>query len=103
MKIAVAAEGDSEESMISEKAGRAPYYLIFDDKKLVKIIKNPFAVGGGGAGFGVVQMLFNEGVDLIVCSQFGNNMLSAIEEKGLSYKQISNKSVKEAVEEVLNN
>ena len=100
MRIAVAAEKDSVDSMVSDRAGRAPYYLVFDGKNLVKSIKNPFAVGGGGAGFGVVQMLFNEGVEMIVSAKFGNNMLSAINNKGLSYKEVSGRSVKEVVDEI---
>jgi predicted Fe-Mo cluster-binding NifX family protein len=47
MKIAIASEGENEESSISIRAGRAPYYLIFKDGKLVEKWKNPFARGGG--------------------------------------------------------
>ncbi len=87
MKIAVAAEKGSIDSDICPTAGRAPYYLIFEDGRLVKTIKNPFAVGGGGAGFGVAQMLANEGVERVVSGRFGENMKGALEEKGISYAE----------------
>jgi len=98
MKIAIASEKNNEESLICPTAGRAPYYLIFEDNKLVKTIKNPFAVGGGGAGLGVVQMLSNESVKLMISGKFGPNMITALEDKGMKYKIVQNKTVKEALE-----
>ena len=67
MKIAVASEGKSLNSMISSRAGRAPFYLIFEGKSLIEVVKNPFAVGGGGAGWSVAYMLSEKGVDLVIC------------------------------------
>jgi len=96
MKIAIASTGESEDSEVSPVSGRAPYYLIFDDGKLVKTIKNPFRIGGG-AGFGVAQMLADEGVDLVISGSFGGNMRSTLESKNIKYKEMSG-SVKEALE-----
>ena len=98
MKIAIASEKEDIESDVCPTAGRSPYYLIFEDKELVKTIKNPFAVGGGGAGFGVAQMLANEDVNLVISGRFGGNMISAMEEKGMKYKEINNKKVNEVLE-----
>lgn len=97
MKIAIASEGEKEDSKVCPTAGRAPYYLIFEDGKLLKKIKNPFAVGGGGAGFGVAKMLENEKVDLIISGQFGGNMLGALKEKGIKTKEMQEKTVKQAI------
>ena len=36
MKIAIASEGKDVDSEISSRGGRAPYYLIFEDKELVE-------------------------------------------------------------------
>jgi len=100
MKIAIASEGKKEDSMVCPTAGRSPWYLIFEDEKLVKTIKNPFAVGGGGAGFGVAQMLVNEGIKLVVSGKFGDNMTRTLDEKGVTYEETSEKTVKEALEDV---
>jgi predicted Fe-Mo cluster-binding NifX family protein len=97
-KIAIAAEKKDLDSEVCPTAGRAPYYLIFENNKLVKEIKNPFAVGGGGAGNGVIQMLSNENVELIISGNFGGNMLSALEEKNMKYKSVLSGTVKEALE-----
>ena len=89
MKIAIASEGKDLNSEISSKGGRAPFYLIFENKKLVEVIKNPFAVGGGGAGFSVAHMLAEKKVDLVVAGKIGGNMVGALKEKGIEFKEAS--------------
>jgi len=37
---------DSKDADIAENAARAPYFLVFDDDKFIKSIKNPFVSGG---------------------------------------------------------
>ena len=47
MKIAIAALKKKENSQISIQAGRAPYYLIFNEKsELLETVSNPFSRGG---------------------------------------------------------
>jgi len=91
MKIAIASEGKDENSEISLRGGRAPYYLVFEDKKLIEAVKNPFATGGGGAGFSVAYMLADKKVDLVIAGKMGGNMESALKEKGLKFKEASGK------------
>jgi predicted Fe-Mo cluster-binding NifX family protein len=57
MKIAIASEKDNIESIVSNRGGRSKYYLIFENKTKIETLKNPFAIGGGGAGFSVIEML----------------------------------------------
>lgn len=97
MKIAVASTGKDEESEVSPVSGRAEYYLIFEEGKLVKTISNPFRMGGGGAGPSVVQMLSNEGVEKVVSGRFGPKMVDAMEEKGMQYEEVQGKKAKEVV------
>ncbi len=99
MKMAVASTGKAEASEVSPVSGRAPYYLIFEDKKLVKVIPNPFKVGGGGAGFGVAKMLKGEGISLVIAGNFGEKMMDYLKEKGIDYKVAENKKVSEVVNE----
>jgi len=91
VKIAIASEGKDEDSEISSRGGRAPYYLIFEDKKLIETIKNPFSAGSGGAGFSVAYMLAEKKVDLVVAGKVGGNMVSALKEKGIEFKEESGK------------
>jgi predicted Fe-Mo cluster-binding NifX family protein len=97
MKIAIASEGKDENSEVSQRGGRAPYYLIFEDKKLIESIKNPFATGSGGAGFSVAYMLADKKVNLVIAGKFGGNMVSALKEKGIKFKEESGKKVKDII------
>lgn len=83
MKLAVAAYNAKAESEISEQAGRAPYYLIFENGALVEAWKNPFAVGGGGAGWGVAKVLAAKGVKKVIAGRFGGNMQTALADYGI--------------------
>ncbi len=100
MKIAVASSGKDENSQISPISGRAEYYLIFEDKILKKTIKNPFTIGGGGAGPSVAQMLANENIDLVISGTFGERMLDTLKEKNIKTKIIKDKTVKQIIEEI---
>ena len=91
MRIAIASEEKEIDSDISERGGRSPYYLIFDDKKLVKTIKNPFAVGGGGAGWSVAKMLADEKVELVIAGRIGPNMQFALKERKVKFKEKTGK------------
>jgi len=97
MKTAIASEGKELDSEVSNKGGRAPYYLIFENKELIETIKNPF-LSGGGAGFSVAYMLANKKVNLVITSgKLGQNMETALKEKGIVFKEESNKKVKEVI------
>lgn len=97
MKIAIASEGKDENSEVSSRGGRAPYYLIFEDKKLIETIKNPFATGSGGAGFSVAYMLAEKKVSLVIAGKVGGNMESALKEKGIKFREESQKKIKEII------
>ncbi len=87
MKIAIAALSDQEDSEISQQAGRSPFYLIFENGTLVETIKNPFRMGGGGAGFGVAKVLKDKKVELVIAGAFGPNMESAMSSYGINFKE----------------
>jgi predicted Fe-Mo cluster-binding NifX family protein len=92
MRIAVASKGKEEGSEVSEVAGRAPYYLVFSEKgRIEEVIKNPFSVGGGGAGWGVAKMLADKGVDVVVAGRFGPNIIQALEQRGVRHAEASGK------------
>ena len=98
MKIVIASEEAGESSNVSAQAARAPYLLFFEDNKLVESLKNPFAVGGGGAGFAVAKLLETKGVKLFVAGKAGPNLASALEERGIEFKEAEG-SVEAALKE----
>jgi predicted Fe-Mo cluster-binding NifX family protein len=72
MKIAIAAIEKSENSPVSQRAGRAPYFLLFDGKgSLLEMLSNPFALGGGGAGFAVAKLLADKGWKFLLPEKSG--------------------------------
>jgi predicted Fe-Mo cluster-binding NifX family protein len=84
VKIAIAALQKGKESEISAQAGKSPLYLIFNERgELLEELKNPFTVGGGGAGFGVAKMLADREVDAVAAGKFGANMTDALRERGI--------------------
>jgi len=87
MKIAIAVIEDDKNAEIAKQAGRAPFYLIFEDKKFVETIKNPFSVGGGGAGLGVAKMLADKNVDKIISGEFGDKMINSLRERGVQFEE----------------
>ncbi len=90
MKIAIASQGAEENAEINEQGARAPYFLIFNEKgELLEAMKNPFAVGGGGAGFSVAKAMADKGVDVFVAGSIGGNMTSALEERSVKYYEKS--------------
>ncbi|MCK4319364.1 hypothetical protein KAW38_02210 [Candidatus Micrarchaeota archaeon] len=97
MKIAVACETKDENSVISERAGRAPFYLIFSNGKLEEVLENPFAVGTGGAAYGVAKMLLDKGVKKVIAGNTGGNFQYAMQEKGIAV-EIKNGKCAEALQ-----
>jgi len=90
MKIAAAVDEKNENASVSERAGRASYYLIFDGKgNLLEALENPFARGGGGAGYGVAKMLADKSVDIVIAAKMGDNMKEALASRGLEFREIS--------------
>ena len=101
MKVAIAVINKEENAEISERAGKAPYYLIFDEKgEFVETVSSPFAVGGGGAGFAVAKMLADKGVDTFVAGTVGGNMAGALDAKGVKYFEKTG-AAKQAAQEVV--
>ena len=85
MKIAIGAMEENIESYVAKQAGRASFYLIFDNSgELIETIKNPFSRGGGGAGLGVAKMLADNSVDTIIIGQCGEKMVEALKVRNIN-------------------
>ncbi len=89
-QIAVAAESSSESSKISDKAGRAPYFLIFDcSGAFIKAIKNPAQGQRGGASSSVTALLKKESVKTLIAVKFGSKMENNLKAAGIKYLEHS--------------
>ncbi|MBA2862986.1 NifB/NifX family molybdenum-iron cluster-binding protein [Methanococcus maripaludis] len=100
MRIAIASEGKDLNSEISTAAARAPYFLIYEDKKLVESMKNPFAIGGGGAGWSVAHIMAQKEVELFIAGKLGENLETALNGKNIKFREDSGKKVSDILDEL---
>jgi len=99
--IAVASLDGTEKSQISDRAARAPYYLLFDESgKLLEVIVNPFYDSVRSAGPKVANLLIGKNVIIVVAEDFGSKMITALDKEGINYYRASG-IVKKAVEELI--
>ena len=103
VNIAVAAESSTESSRISDKAGRAPYFLIFNGSGVfVKAIKNPSQYEQGGASSRVTALLKKESVKTFIAVNFGTKMENNLKAAGIEYREHTG-IAKEVVETITKN
>ena len=103
VNIAVAAESGTETSKISDKAGRAPFFLIFDSSgAFIKAIKNPAQYQQGGASSSVTALLKKESVKTLIAVKFGAKMENNLKAAGIKYLEHSG-TAKEVVETLIKN
>jgi len=100
-KIAVASNGKDASASISKKAGKCPYYLIFDGKgELIEVAGNPYKDLKSGAGSQTADFLAGKGVTIVIAGNFGDKMTGAMKRNGIEFFQLEG-VIKDAVEKVL--
>ena len=100
-KIAVASNSKDITSSISNKAGKCPYYLIFNSKgELIDAISNPYKDAQSGAGQQTANFLAKKGVTLIVAETFGDKMIEAMRSNSTDYLKLQG-IVHDAIKTVL--
>lgn len=104
MKICVSAMSGSMDARVSERFGRAPYFVIVesDDMSFVPVL-NAAESMQGGAGPEAVRQAAAKGAQVVLTGELGPNAKTAIEAAGI--KGITGvsgtKTVRQAVEEYL--
>lgn len=82
-RIAVAATAPTPVSTVEIAAGRAPFFLIFDEKgAFLLAIKNPYE-DQVGAGISTVDYLASNKVTVIVAEDFGPRIVEVMKDKGI--------------------
>jgi len=99
MKLAFAVdEARGLDSLISHRFGRAEYFVIVDaDTGSHKVVRNPGAEARSGAAIKAIQLLIKEGVKKVYAGSFGPNAMTALEEMGIEYEQVSGVPVREVL------
>jgi len=90
MIIAIASTSKDFKGSVSKQGARAPYYLLINEQnEILEALKNPFAKGGGGAGFSVAKMLEQKNVQKLIAGKIGDNMQGALQERNIEYELAS--------------
>ncbi len=85
-KYAIAAEGRDLSTSISHQVGRAPYFIILDDKgNLVEAIQNPYLELKFGLGPLVADMLAERQVTVLIGGFAGPNMHQKLKKHGIRF------------------
>ena len=96
--IAVASDGEKIDSKISRNAGRAPYYLIFDENgALLKSIKNPAQSIRGGASKVVVDLFLKESCTTVIAGTFGDKMHTQLSAHNIAFHELEG-NIKDVLE-----
>ncbi len=100
-KIAVASNSKDATSSISSKAGKCPYYLIFNSTgELMEVVGNPYKDAQRGAGQQTADFLADKGVTIVIAETFGDKMIGAMRSNSTDYFQLRG-IVQDAVKKVL--
>ena len=105
MRIAVSTTSGGLDDKVSEVFGRAVSFTIVDvedgEIRNVEVIRNDFAVRGGGAGIAVSQFLADKGVEVVLTGNVGPNALSVLNSAGIKVYRAGGMKVSEAIEKFL--
>jgi len=99
MKICISSSGDSSESTMDPRFGRAAYFVIADtDTMEYEVIENAAAASGGGAGITSGQMMVDKGVTAVITGNMGPNAMNVLKAANIEIYRGAAVSVKENIE-----
>ena len=99
MKIAVTSCGNTPESQVDPRFGRAEYLLIVDTDTLdVEPVQNPNVAAGGGAGIQTSQMVVGKGAQAVLTGNCGPNAYRTLDAASIKVYAGVTGSVRAAVE-----
>lgn len=100
MKICISSKGNSMNSMMDPRFGRAAYFVIVDtDTMASEIIENSAAASGGGAGITSGQLMSDKGIEALITGNVGPNAMNVLKAANIEiYSGSSSKSVEENVD-----
>jgi predicted Fe-Mo cluster-binding NifX family protein len=88
MKIAISSCGDTPQAKTHTQFGRCDYFVIIDAESGVwKAVKNSSAEIPTGAGTACAQLMFDEGVNVVISGQIGPYAFDALTGGGISMFQ----------------
>ncbi len=88
LKICITAKGETLDSPVEERFGRAPVFIFFETESEEAIaVPNEFAQAAGGVGPQSAQVLVNNNATILITGQIGGNARRALEGAGIAVYQ----------------
>jgi len=104
MKIAISANGETNESKLDVRFGRCEYFQIHDtENKEVKILENLGKSANGGAGIVAANQLIDEKVNVIITGNLGPNAFELMEKAEIKAYKCEDISITSVLEKYNNN
>jgi predicted Fe-Mo cluster-binding NifX family protein len=101
MKVCVSSSGNSLDSKMDPRFGRAAYFVIADtDTMDDEIIENSAAASGGGAGITSGQLMVDKEVAAVVTGNVGPNAMNVLKAANIDIYRGADISVKENIEKL---
>jgi len=80
MKIAIASTGQKLNSLVDQRFGRCPYYLIVDsENNHFKVLKNTATKADRGVGISAAQIIVDQKVKTVIAGNFGPNAIRVLQ------------------------
>lgn len=99
MKVCLSSNGNSSDSILDPRFGRAAYFAIADTETMkYEIIENSAAVSGGGAGITSGQLMVDKGVKVVITGNVGPNAMNVLKAAGIDIYKGAAVSLKENLE-----
>ncbi|MDD2574824.1 MAG: NifB/NifX family molybdenum-iron cluster-binding protein [Firmicutes bacterium] len=100
MKIAVSATGNTLESQLDLRFGRAAAFIIMDTETMdFEAVDNSGAVAAGGAGISAAQLVADKDVEAVITGNVGPNAMNVLKAANIEIYRGNAASVKDNVEQ----
>ena len=100
MKIAVSATGNSMDSQLDQRFGRAASFIIVQTETMeFEALDNTASASAGGAGISAAQMIADKDVKAVITGNVGPNAMNVLRAASIEIFKGLNATVKENVEQ----
>ncbi|WP_010243397.1 NifB/NifX family molybdenum-iron cluster-binding protein [Acetivibrio cellulolyticus] len=101
MKVCISSIGNTLDSKMDPRFGRASYFVIADTETMdYEIIENAASISGGGAGITSGQLMVDKGVKAIVTGNVGPNAMSVLKAARIEIYRGQDTTIKENLENI---
>ena len=99
MKIAVSAKGNTMDSLMDQRFGRAASFILVDTQTMnFEALNNVGAAASGGAGIAAAQMVAEKDVKAIITGNVGPNAMNVLKAAKIEIYKGSEDTVQKNVE-----